>query len=132
MILKQFVSPQFLFTFNSANIDPGEKLVFIFGVVLVLLAIVLKISAILAPNPVDSKYRQKFYRLFLTIGFGEVFWYLLRYENAMFLGTHFVAMAIAAMGLLWFVVIIINLARKYKADKMVWDKEQVRLKYLPK
>ena len=131
MNLKTFISPQFLFTFNSANVNPGEKLVFIAGVVLVLLAVVLKIAAILAPNPVDAKYRQKFYGLFLTIGLGEIFWYFFRYENVKFFGTHFVALFVGAAGLIWFAGLIITLARKYSSDKQVWDKEQVRLKYLP-
>ncbi|MDR3642494.1 MAG: hypothetical protein P4L74_02590 [Candidatus Doudnabacteria bacterium] len=132
MNIKQYISPEFLFTFNSANISPGEKLVFISGIILVLLAIVLKISAILAPNPVDAKYRRKFYGLFLTVGLGEIFWYFLRYENAMFLGTHFVALIIAVVGIVWFAVLVTNMARHYKGNKQVWDKEQVRLKYLPK
>ena len=132
MQIKQFVSPQFLFTYNSANVNPGEKLVFIIGAVLVLLAIVLKIASILAPNPVDAKYRRKFYGLFLTIGLAEVAWYFLRYENAMFFGTHFVAIIVALIGIVWLLALIVTLAKNYSPDKQAWDKEQVRLKYLPK
>ena len=132
MNLKQYISPQYLFTFNSANISPQEKLFFIFGAVLVLLAIVIKISAVLAPSPVDAKFRNKFYKLFLTVGLGEVLWYGFRYENVKFFATPFVALFIVAIGLVWFVALLIGLLRRYKTDKQIWEKEQVKLRYLPK
>ena len=74
MNLKQYLTPQFLFTYNTANVSPTEKLIFIFAIVSVLLAIVLKIASVLSPNPVDAKYRGKFYRLFLTIGLSGLAW----------------------------------------------------------
>lgn len=129
---KQYLNPQYLFQFNSAYVSPQEKLFFLAGVILILLSVVFKISSILAPNPVDGKYRQKFYHLFLSIGLGEIFWYLCRYENVMFFGTRFVAFLIILIGLIWFVAILVSLFKNHKKEKVVWEKEQVRLKYLPK
>jgi len=129
--LKQYLNSQYLFQFNTAYVSPGEKLFFLAGCVLILLGAALKISAVLAPDPVDAKYRQKFYRLFLSIGLGEIFWYLCRYENVMFFGTRFVAFLIILIGLVWFVAILASLFKNYKKEKTVWEKEQVRLKYLP-
>jgi hypothetical protein len=132
MNLKSFVSPQYLFQINSAYVSPQEKLFFLAGVILILLSIVLKIASVLAPNPVDGKYRQKFYRLFLSIGLAEIFWYLCRYENVMFFGTRFVAFLIILIGFIWFVAVLAGMFKNYKKEKIVWEKEQVRLKYLPK
>jgi hypothetical protein len=132
MNIKQYFSPNFLFTYNTANVSPQEKLIFIFAIVAVLLAVVLKISAILAPNPVDSKYRSKFYKLFLTAGLSGLAWYFCRYENVKFFGTHFVSGLIILAAIIWFVGLLTGIIRRYKTDKQTWDKEQVRLKYLPK
>ena len=130
--LKQFFTAQYLFQFNTAFVSPQEKLFFLGGTILVLLSIVLKISAVLAPDPVDVKYRQKFYHLFLSIGLGEMAWYFCRYENAVFFGSRFVALLIVLIGLIWLGAILVSAFRHYKAEKQVWEKEQVRLKYLPK
>jgi hypothetical protein len=132
MNIKQFFTYQNLFQINTAFISPREKLFFLSGVILILLSIVLKISSVLAPNPVDGKYRQKFYHLFLSIGLVEILWYLCRYENAMFFGTHFVALLIVLIGLVWLVAILTGMFKNYKKEKDVWEKEQVKLKYLPK
>jgi len=132
MNIKSFLTPQYLFQINSAYVGPQEKLIFLAGVILLLLAVVLKVSSVLAPNPVDSKYRQKFYRLFLSIGLGEILWYLCRYENVMFFGTRFVAFLIVLIGIVWFVAILAGMFKNYRKEKVVWEKEQVKLKYLPK
>ena len=66
MNIKQYFISENLFQINTAVVSPGEKVFFMAGVVLVLLAIVTKIAGKLAPTPVDSKYRGKFYSLFLT------------------------------------------------------------------
>jgi len=132
MNFKQYLTPQYLFQINNAYVSPREKLFFLAGIILILLSIVLKIASVLAPNPVDAKYRQKFYRLFLSIGLAEIFWYLCRYENVMFFGTRFVAFLIVLVGIIWLGAILISILKNYKKEKVVWEKEQIRLKYLPK
>lgn len=132
MNIKQYLTYQNLFQYNTAFVSPGEKLFFLAGIILLLLSVVLKISSSLAPNPVDGKYRQKFYRLFLTVGLGEVFWYLCRYENIGFFGTHFVAIIWVLIGIIWMAAIFVSIFKNYKNEKTVWEKEQVRMKYLPK
>jgi hypothetical protein len=131
-LIKQFFTTQYLFDVNTAFISPKEKLFFIAGLVLVLLAIVLKISTVLAANPVEKKYRQKFYSLFLSVGLGELFWYLCRYENVSVFDTKFFAWLVILIAVIWLVVILVSIARHYKDEKVFWEKEQVRMKYLPK
>ena len=132
MNFKQYFTPQYLFQINNAYVSPREKLFFLAGVILILLSVVLKIASVLAPNPVDAKYRQKFYRLFLSIGLAEIFWYLCRYENVMFFGTRFVLFLVILIGIVWLAVILAGMFKNYKKEKQTWEKEQVRLKYLPK
>jgi len=132
MNLKPYFTQDYLFQINSAFISPTEKLFFFGAGVLVLLGAVFKIASVLALNPVDKAIRNKFYRLFLTIGVSELFWYLCRYENVRFFGSHFVAWAIVLIGAAWFLGVLVSIIRNYKQDKTIWDKEQVKLKYLPK
>jgi Ca2+/Na+ antiporter len=129
---KTFFTPQYLFQVNSAFISPAEKLFFLAGGILVLLAAVLKIASVLALNPVDRAYRQKFYRLFLSIGISALIWYLCRFENVTFFDTRFVEWLIVLLAIIWFVVIVVKTIKNYGKEKNAWDKEQVRLKYLPK
>ncbi len=131
MKLKTFFSYNHLFQFNAAFVSPNEKLFFLAGVILVLLGIVLKIAGSLSPSPVDKKFREKFYHLFLTIGLLEMFWYLCRYENAALFGSLFVALLILLIGAIWLVAVLVNCFKNYREEKQNWEKEQVKLKYLP-
>lgn len=130
--MKQYFTKQFLFDINRVMLEPVDKAFLTVGVVLLVLAAVMKLAAKFAPTPVDAKYRNKFFIVLLTIGFSEIAWFGLRYQYAQFLGSHFVAMAILVVGLVWFGYILKNMVRSYGSEKEIWDKEQVKLKYLPK
>ncbi len=131
MNLKQYFTSQYLFQINPGFITPSEKLFLLTGVVLVLLAIVFKISAVLAPTQIDKKYRGKFYSLFLTIGLSELVWYFCRYQNVNFFGSHFLAWLIIFVGLVWLGFILTNAAKNYRKEKAVLEKDSIRKKYLP-
>ena len=132
MNLKSIFSYQNLFAFNTAYVSPQEKLMFLAGAVAFLLGIVLRISATLAPNPVDKKFRHNLYRVFMFFGISEIVWYLCRYENAPFFGTHFVAGLIFFISVIWLLILVWMFAKNYRSNKQEWDKEQLKLKYLPK
>lgn len=132
MNLKSYFTPDALFNVNSAYISPREKLVLITGAVLVLLAVVAKIAKVLAPSPADSKYRQKFYKWFLSLGLLQLFWYGCRYENVRFFDTHFLLYIIWLIGLVWLVKLLAAMIKNYPTEKQTWEKEQIKLKYLPK
>jgi NADH:ubiquinone oxidoreductase subunit 2 (subunit N) len=131
MAFKTFFSFQNLFQFNSAFISPQEKLFAFAGVVMVFISIALKVAAVLSVSPIDKKYRNKFYHIFLTTGILELFWYFLRYENITFFGTKSVALLILLIGLVWLVFAITYTMKHYKKEKENWKKEMVRQKYLP-
>lgn len=112
-------------------LEKSDKVFLMIGALLVVLAIVFKIAAKLAPSEVDSKYRNKLFNLFMYIGFAEVIWFGLRYQNIKFFGSHFVAMLVLLIGLVWFVYLLVKMFKNYGQEKIVWEKEQVRQKYLP-
>jgi hypothetical protein len=127
----KLISKDYLFTVNRVLLTRSDKLFFIIGVIMVVLAIVFKIAALYAPNPVDKIVRNKFFNLFTTIGVLEVIWFGARYENVSFFGSHFTALLILLIGLVWFIRLVISLVKHYRDDKTSWEKEQVRMKYLP-
>lgn len=129
--MKEIFTYKFLFEVNRIMLEKSDKVFLMIGALLVVLAIVFKIAAKLAPSEVDSKYRNKLFSLFLYIGFAEVIWFGLRYQNIKFFGSHFVAMLVLLIGLVWFVYLLVKMFKNYGQEKIVWEKEQVRQKYLP-
>ncbi len=129
---QKLLTKDYLFKVNTVILLRSDKLFFVIGGVLVVLAIIFKIASLYAPNPVDKVLRNKFYRLFLTTGILEVIWFGFRFENVPFFGTHFVALLILLIGAAWFVKLVVSTIMHYKGDKVSWEKDQVKLKYLPK
>ena len=131
MNLKTFFSYQNLFQINTAYISPQEKMFLLAGGVAVLVAIVLKIAAVMAPNPVDKTFRNKLYRAFLFLGLGQMVWYFLRYENVKFFGSIFISLILCLIFIIWLVFIAGHFVKNYKSQKMEWEKNQQKAKYLP-
>lgn len=132
MNLKSLFTIKSLFEINRISIDSTDKFFLMLGVLLFVLGAVFKLSSVYAPSPVDKKYRGKFYAVFLTIGFLEVAWFGARSQFVRFFGTRFAALFILLIGIILFFVVLVKMLKNYKKEKMEWEKEQVRLKYLPK
>jgi hypothetical protein len=130
--VKQFLTPQYLFQINRVLIPESDRWFFVAGIVLAIMAIVFKLGALYAPDPVNRKYRQKFFSFLLSIGLAEMVWYGARAQNVSFFGTHFTAWLIVLIGLVWLVMLMVKMFRDYGKEKRQWEKEQVKLKYLPK
>ncbi len=127
--LHKLVSKSYLFS-NAVIFTRSDKMFFVGGIVAVVLSIVFKVASLRAPNPVDKKLRARFYHLLLTIGIFEIVWFGFRYQNVTFFGSHFVALAILLIGLIWLICIAVAIFKNYKKDKSEWDKKQVKQKYL--
>lgn len=132
MNIKQYFTSKFLFDIDRVMLHRADKVFLALGGVLIILAVLFKLAAVYAPTPIDRKYRQKLYNLFLTIGLLEVAWFGARYQTVRFFGNHFTALLILFIGLVWLGFIVSFMVRNYKSEKAVWEKEQVKLKYLPK
>jgi len=132
MNIKNLLTSQYLFQVNPAMFSVSDKLFLAIGAFSIVLAAVIKFAAMRAPNPIDKQYREKFFKLFLTVGLWEVMWFMFRYENIRFFGSHFVALLGLLMGLVWLVVIGTGFVKGYTTQKQEWEKEQLKLKYLPK
>ena len=112
--------------------ERNDKVFLFIGAVLIILAILFKAASIYSPNPIDKKYRNKYYKLFLTFGLALTIWFGARFQNLNIFGTHFTALFILLIGAISFVWVTVKMLKDYRGEKRFWEKEQVKLKYLPK
>ncbi len=134
MNLKPYFTSDYLFKVNSVSFQAqaADKAFLLIGLAFVLLAIVFKLGEAKADNPVDKKVRRKFFNLCLTFGLSETAWFGFRGQQINFFGSHFVAWLAVFACLGWLVVLIVKLIKNYRTDKTAWEKERVRMRYLPK
>ena len=131
-MFKQLFSSQFLFQINRVIIEPADKVFLFVGFAALAIAVFLKIAQKLSPSPVDARYRGSLFNLFAFLSFSEIVWYLARRQFVPFFGTHFVAMGILLIAILWLTWIVAKMAKGYRREKTIWEKQQVKMKYLPK
>lgn len=130
MNFKAIFSYKFLFEINRVSIEQVDRFFLIFGISLIALAIIFKLGEIFSPTPIDKNYRKKFFNIFLIIGLSELVWYGARVLWVRFFGSHFFAMLLGLIGFAWFLFVLIKMIQNYTIEKVLWEKEQVKLKYL--
>jgi Ca2+/Na+ antiporter len=132
MNLRKFFTYDYLFKIDTITFPRSDKLYLLLGGVLIGLAIILRVAAAVSASPVDRKYLIRLFKMLLAIGIFEALWFGARYQNVMFFGTHIVAWFIFLVGLVWFVFIAVSFYKNYSREKEIWEKQQVKLKYLQK
>ena len=130
--LQKLFDTTYLFYVDPTVLHRSDKIFFAIGAIAVVLAGVLKLGAWYAPNPIDRRVRERVYTMLLTIGLLEIVWFGARIQNIRFFGTHFAALVILLIGVFWLVKISTAVILRYRRDKAAWEKEQIKLKYLPK
>lgn len=129
---KKLVSLSYLFQTEGVILSRSDKIFFMAACLSLLLSVVFKIAELMSKNPVDKNFRGKYFNLFLTLAIWELVWFGSRYESVRFFGSHFVALLGFIVAGVWFVLLTIKMAKEYRPAVSAWEKEQVRLKYLPK
>lgn len=130
--MKHFLSYDFWFYVNPVTLSRADKVFVLVAGTLVLLGLVFLIIAWRATTPISKRLLSRFRTCFLTIGIVSALWFFIRFENVRALGTHFVFALIMLVGLVWFGYIFFYLIRRYRSEIRAWEKEQLKLKYLPK
>ncbi len=130
--VKQYFTSQYLFEIDRVTLHRSDKAFVLAGIIAVVLAVAFRILAIFAHNPVVKRLILRLFNLVLFVGLAEVVWFGARYQNIRFFGSHFVAMLILLIGLVWFGFIAKYFFGKYKAELESWQKQQIKLKYLQK
>ncbi len=130
-MLKEYFTTQFLFSINRIQILPVDKFFLFVGVVALVLAGLFKFAVKSALSPVDKKYRQKLCNVFLFLAISEIIWYGARVQLVRFFGSHFVALLLFGISVVWLALVLWKMFKTYRKEKVEWEKEQVKRKYLP-
>lgn len=108
---------------------------FVFGylfLAVLLLAIILGVWARFIPHEVVKKLVKKFFLLTLNLGLVGLFWLAVRFENIPILAERFWAGLILILGLVWLLFIVKYLIFDFRPEKLAYEKEQVKNKYIPR
>ncbi len=131
-MLKTIFTSQFLFQINRVQVEPIDKLFLFLGLVALIIAGILKLAQKFALSPIDAKLRGKLFGPFLFLGLAQIVWYGARVQLVRFFGSHFLAILLLLIFLVWLGALIFRGIKTYQTDKLQWEKEQVKIKYLPK
>jgi hypothetical protein len=100
--------------------------------VALIIAGILKLAQKFALNPVDAKLRGKLFGPFLFLGIAQIVWYGARVQFIRFFGSHFLAILFCLLFFGWLGMLLAKIFKTYTQEKTLWEKEQVKIKYLPK
>jgi hypothetical protein len=128
--IKHIFSYDFLFYVNPVRLGVTDQVFAGAAVLAIVVAIIAKLYVRFSKNEVSRKLAHRLSVLFATVGALGVLWYGARYQNANVFGTRFAFLCIAVVGLVWFSFIAKYWWKQYRPEKLAWEKEQVKLKYL--
>lgn len=128
--VKQFFSYDFQFYVNPVRLDTVDQVFAGISAALIIAAIVCKLTERYGKNSITNKLVRRLANVFGTVGILGVLWYGARYQNVNVLGSHFMFFVIACVGLVWFAYIATYCWKQYRPEKLAWEKEQVKQKYL--
>lgn len=127
-------SKDFLFYINRVNLETVDYAFVFVAVALVVLGCVfwfLYRSIKKTSKPLALVYR-KFAHLGLTMGILGVMWFGARVEYVRWFGTHFSYLVLVLVALVWLARLVWFVVKPYKAQKVAWEKEALKNKYLAK
>lgn len=127
---QKLISTQYLFAINRVAISRSDWIFLILGGALVLVGILFAIWAKVNKVSVTKILLARYAKCFFVIGLLEVVWFGARYEYINFLGSHFMALLIGLVGLVWVGFIVWSNLTSFRKNKQQWEKEQQKLKYL--
>lgn len=129
-LFKRFFSVQHQFKIDPSNLSKTDHGILLAGIILVVVSLILRATTFFVNDKLKRGLLMRFYHLTLLIGLLEAIWYVLRFENVQFFGSHFVAYLIGLVGVVWLGFILKYWWKVYPAQREKQRKEQVRLKYL--
>lgn len=132
MNYKTLLTSDFWFQVDRSGLHLSDKIILWIAVGLVVLACLQFLGSRYVTRPFDKEILRKLAGATLWFGLLELLWFVFRYEYATMLGTHAAALVIALPFLIRIGYLKIKYLRNRKVALAIWQKEQVKLKYLPK
>ncbi len=129
-MFRKFLTLDFLFFINPLVLDKTDKFFALISICFIALSVGLKLFCRASKNIIVKKILQRLFNLCATIGFSGVLWFGARYQNVKFFGSHFVFIIIMLIALVWFGFIAYYFFSKFRNEKIAWEKEQLKFKYI--
>lgn len=123
-------STEYLVTIDPSRLHPTDKGLLVLGVALSVIGLVARVAGRWSAHPHGRQQLRRVSAWALTIGLLELLWFGLRYERALYLGSHLAAFLVLLAGLIWLVFLLKYRFGQYRRDVIQWQKDQVKQKYL--
>jgi len=127
---RKLVSSDYLINIDPTALHRSDKAFLIIGAALTIAGIIFRLTSMSSHHPPARRMWRRLSLWALTIGLVEVLWFILRYQQAMYLGSHLVAFLILLIGIIWLVPLLKYWLGQYRHDVGQWQKDQVKQKYI--
>ena len=127
---KKLISSKYLFEIDTVLMHRSDHLFLIIGIALTAIGIVALLTGRFSSNQFSRKLWYRLSTLTLTIGILEMLWFGFRFEHIRGFGSHFAALAVLLVGVLWLIPIVKYRLTKYRTEIQSWKKEELKQKYL--
>jgi hypothetical protein len=128
--IHKLLSADYLINIDLAALHRSDKAFLVVGGALTIAGIIFRLTSMSSHHPYARRIWRRLSLWALTIGLLEVLWFALRYERAVYLGSHLVALLILLVGLVWLVPLLKYWLGQYRHDVSQWQKDQVKQKYI--
>ncbi len=123
-------SYEFFFKIDRVRLHRSDWAILVVGAMLILAGVFASVYKRYRQVPYAKILLARLVRLFITTGILFGLWFGFRYESVRWFGTRFAAVIILAYGLTWLGFILVDYIRNYRPHKQLWEKEQLKNKYL--
>ncbi len=127
---RNIFSVDYLIRIDPSMLHRTDYALLLIGGILSGAGIIFALAGRFAPHQYGRQLWYRLSRWAFTIGLLEVLWFGLRYERAVYLGSHLAAFIILLIGVIWLVPILKYCFGQYRRDVDQWQKDQVKQKYL--
>jgi hypothetical protein len=131
-MFNRFTDYYFWFAQPTTILEQADKLLFYVFAGMLVLAIILLIGKKISKNPINKNLLNKLWNLTISTSITGLFWFWVRYENTQIFGRRYWAGLTLVVALIWLGFILKYLVFSFRTQKIEYDKEMVKSKYLPK
>lgn len=114
------------------GVSMADKIILWFGVGLLAVGIIVLVYRLLSKNLLLKPIFGRISSVFITVGLLEMFWFLLRSQLVVTLGTRFTALLIGLVGLGFLYWPIKYFLKQYSHDSVSYQRQEIKNKYLQK
>lgn len=127
-----FISYYFWFIPPSTILTYADKLLIVIFLGVLVLGIACRITMFFINNQINRKLLKKIWLWGLTIGLIGLLWGLFRFQNIPIFGRRMWAGLDLVLAIVWVVFILKYAIFSFRSEKIEYERELVKSKYLPK